>query len=429
MVQLLDRAGQAPAVPSDGPSVSSPRRGLIDACIVAVGAALAVLVIVDGSWGWRLLRTAAVVALTDLVLSAARPGVEPRRGRLAVVVGVVGVVVGIGFVPHLLESGLTVTAAASTVLLASGVTLLVAGTAAATRGHGWLRRLGAAVLVVLIAAVATWIAAPAIAVSNVPTSDLDAIPASVGLDVESVMVTTADGVELAGWYVPSENGAAVLVRHGSGSTRSNVLPEAAVLAEHGFGVLLLDARGHGASDGRAMDFGWYGDLDIAAGTRFLASRADVDPGQIGVLGSSMGGEEAIGAAATNDLVAAVVAEGATGRTAADKAWLSDEYGLRGTLQEQIERLQYGLTDLLTAASPPSSLRDAVNGSADTRFLLISAGTMPDEVDAAAHIAAGAPDRVDTWTVAGAGHTAGLQLAPEEWERRVVGFLQETLLPR
>ena len=51
----------------------------------------------------------------------------------------------------------------------------------------------------------------------------------------------------------------------------------------------------------------------------------------------MGGEEAIGASASNDLIRAVVAEGATARTAADKGWLSDEYGLRGVLQEQIER--------------------------------------------------------------------------------------------
>jgi pimeloyl-ACP methyl ester carboxylesterase len=32
-----------------------------------------------------------------------------------------------------------------------------------------------------------------------------------------------------------------------------------VLAEHGYGVLLFDARGHGLSEGTAMDFGWYGD--------------------------------------------------------------------------------------------------------------------------------------------------------------------------
>ena len=53
----------------------------------------------------------------------------------------------------------------------------------------------------------------------------------------------------------------------------------------------------------------------------------------------MRGEEAIGAAATDPRIRAAVAEGATGRTAADKAWLSDAYGWRGRLQEGLEHVQ------------------------------------------------------------------------------------------
>jgi alpha-beta hydrolase superfamily lysophospholipase len=69
--------------------------------------------------------------------------------------------------------------------------------------------------------------------------------------------------------VPSANGAAVVLLHGAGSTRSDVLDQAAVIAGAGLGVLMLDARGHGESGGRAMDFGWFGDEDIAAATTFL----------------------------------------------------------------------------------------------------------------------------------------------------------------
>ena len=49
--------------------------------------------------------------------------------------------------------------------------------------------------------------------------------------------------------------------------RSAVLDQAAVLARHGYGVLLYDARGMGRSGGRAMNFGWYGDRDLAAADR------------------------------------------------------------------------------------------------------------------------------------------------------------------
>jgi hypothetical protein len=110
---------------------------------------------------------------------------------------------------------------------------------------------------------------------------------------------------------------------------------------------MLDARGHGESGGRAMDFGWFGDADIAAAT-------------------------------------------------------------------------------LTSASVPTYGRAAVATSGYTRYLLITAGTVPDEGHAAAYVATGAPDRVASWTVAGAGHTGGLARAPDEWATRVVSSHRDAL---
>ncbi|WP_130511824.1 serine aminopeptidase domain-containing protein [Krasilnikovia cinnamomea] len=70
-----------------------------------------------------------------------------------------------------------------------------------------------------------------------------------------VIMSTSDGARLSGWYVPVVNGAALVLRHGAGSTRTDTLPQAAVLARHGYGLLLVDARGHGHSGGRGMDLG------------------------------------------------------------------------------------------------------------------------------------------------------------------------------
>jgi dienelactone hydrolase len=275
-------------------------------------------------------------------------------------------------------------------------------------------------------ALAVSIVAPAVAATNVPSTEITSTPATMGLEYQSVTLTTTDGVELAAWYMPGTNRAGVVVMHGAGSTRSDVLDQAAVLARSGYTLVLIDARGHGDSRGTAMDFGWNGDLDIAAGTAFLASRPEVDPDRIGVVGFSMGGEEAIGAAAADPRIRAVVAEGATARQAADKAWLSDVYGWRGWLQEQVENVQDGITDYLTEASPPTVLRSAVAQSPGTRFLLITAGTVEDEAHAAAYIQAGAGERVTVWNVDGADHTGGYDTQPDDWQQRVVEFLDETL---
>lgn len=216
-----------------------------------------------------------------------------------------------------------------------------------------------------------------------------------------------------------------MLAHGAGSTRSDVLEHAGVLARHGYGVLLFDARGHGSSGGRAMDFGWFGDQDVGGAVTFLQSLPDVDRRRIGAVGLSMGGEEVIGAAAAVPGIRAVVAEGATNRVAGDKAWLSDEFGARGAVSEIVESLTYGFADVLTSASPPIALRDAVR-SAGRPTLLIAAGDVADEARAGRYIRSGSPSTVDLWVVPGTGHTQALATHPLEWETKVTGFLDDAL---
>jgi pimeloyl-ACP methyl ester carboxylesterase len=267
----------------------------------------------------------------------------------------------------------------------------------------------------------------AVAVTNTPpTSVGDTTPADIGLDYSDVEFEAADGVMLSGWYLPSSNGAAVVLLHGAGSTRSSVLDHAAVLARHGYGVVLFDARGHGRSGGRAMDFGWYGDHDTSAAVTFLQSQPDVDHERIAAVGMSMGGEEAIGAAAADARIRAVVAEGATNRVAADKQWLSDQYGWRGAVQEGIDWLTYSIADLLTDAEPPMSLHDAVAVAAPRPVLLIASEEVQSEVHAGHYIAGASPQAVDVWVVPDAGHTGALDAHPLEWQQRVTAFLDHAL---
>src|SRR6266545_6092883 len=109
-------------------------------------------------------------------------------------------------------------------------------------------------------------------------------PADRGMATyENVTITTADGMRLSGWYVPSRNGAAIIALHGSGGNRTATLEHGAMLARHGYGVLLLDLRGHGNSGGHVA-LGWDANLDIDAALAYLRSRPDVDRERIGALG-------------------------------------------------------------------------------------------------------------------------------------------------
>lgn len=411
---------------------AKPRRASRHARLQALTAiaaiALAVLAGRDGSPVWQVARVAGIAALTVAVIALLRKTGDAASGRVAFTAGAISLAVGMGFLPHVAKTGVTLTSITAVVATATGAVLAVAGTAVAMRPQRTLGRIGSVAAALVTTVLLAMVTTVSVAATNVPDTETKATPGDVGLDYDDVTLTTSGGERRAAWYVESTNRAAVVLLHGAGSTRSNVLDEAAVLSEHGFGVLMLDARGHGDSEGRAMDFGWWGDTDIAAATTFLAARPDVDPDRIGAVGMSMGGEEAIGATATNDTIRAVVSEGATGRMAGDDGWLSDRFGFRGLLQEQIEKAQDWVTAALTTAPRPTSLRDAVSATTTnaTRYLLIAAGEVATETDASEYIRRAAPDRVDTWTVEGSAHTDGLTTAPDEWERRVIGFLAEAL---
>ena len=401
------------------------RRAVLAACAAAEGLAGLVLVVRDGSPVWQLARAALVLVLTAVVVLALVRGGPRSRATAAFVAGIVGVTAGIGLgLGHLLRAGGPLVTAAGLTCLGAGLVLLVAGTVGLTRSvHGWRRPLVAVttVVVTVLVVLPGW---QAVYATNTPRPALGSIsPADLGLSYRDVAFRTPDGVRLSGWYLPSRNGAAVALLHGAGSTRSAVLPQAAVLARHGYGVLLYDARGHGRSSGRAMDFGWFGDQDLAGAVSWLCSCPGVDRRRIAAVGLSMGAEQALGAAASDTRIAAVVAEGATGRAAGDDDWLSDEYGVRGAATELWRAvLEFGLTDLLTSAHPPVSLHDAVAEAAPRPVLLIAAERATAEGSAARFIRSAAPRSVQVWTVPGADHTGGLRTRPREWETRVTGFL-------
>ena len=399
------------------------------AAVAGAAVPLAFLVGRDGSPLWQAIRVLVVVSLAAAAIAVIlRLGRWWRAGAL-LLFGIVGTAVGVGIAPAwLAKSGFGAVAAAGLVALVAGLASLAFGLADLGRSMGGWRVWATRAVALLGCAVLFLALGIAVAATNIPPTGLGPeTPADRGLAFEEAAFTTDDGATLSGWYVPSVNGAAVLLLHGAGSTRSSALDQAVVLARGGFGVLLLDARGHGESGGRAMDFGWFGDADIDAAVDWLEQRPDVDRARIAALGLSMGGEEAIGAAAGDERLQGVIAEGATGRTANDKTWLSEVYGFNGWIQERVNDLTYWFTDLLTSAGPPISLRDAAAQMAPRPLLMITAGELADETLAAEHIRSAAPGNVEIWEVAGAGHTGGLAASPEEWEARVLAFLDRVLI--
>lgn len=406
----------------------TPRRRALELPLVLVAVGFTLIVGLEGDPVWRLVRVAIVLGVVALAWLAATWWSTIGAAIVAIVVGLaagpIGITIGWSY---LTTTGLSRRAVGGLLAGAGGLALLVVGVLTLLGGAPRWAKVLAVPAFVVVAYVAVLPLVIAVYATNVPRPEVGtATPADRGLEYVDASFVTSDGVTLSGWYVPSRNGAAVALLHGSSSTRSSVLDQAVVLARHGYGVLLFDARGHGRSGGQAMDFGWYGDEDLGAAVSYLASRSDVDPARIGAVGMSMGGEEAVGAMAGDSRLRAVVGEGVTNRVAADKGWLSGAYGVRGWLTEQADRATYALADVLTDADPPGSLRDAVRAAAPRPVLLIAAGEVADEAKADASIQSASPDTVEVWIVPGSGHTGGLHTQPAEWESRVTSFLDTAL---
>jgi uncharacterized protein len=370
-----------------------------------------------------------LVPLGVLALAAA---VYPRasggaRAAIALLLGVFGVVAGIEaahYTSQVAPSGDDFTGLLS---IPAGVVLLGLGvvTLWTTRRRGGslprrsLRRAGIGVASALFALfvvfplgysyVGTHAARP-------PVDDIDLGTANV----EEVQLHTSDGLTLEGSYVPSENGAAVIVAFG----RKGSQDPARMLARHRYGVLIFDRRGEGESDGDPNPYAWNdGEKDLLAAIDFLKRRPDVEPGRIGGIGLSVGGETFLQAAAHSEDVQAVVAEGATARSVGELVSVPGSQA--GPIA--INAVMTAGTAVFSNATPPPHLIDLVGQIAPrSTFIIHAPKADPDErrFGTAFYRAAGEPKAI--WGVPEAGHVGAQDARPREYEQRVTSFFDEAL---
>lgn len=252
-------------------------------------------------------------------------------------------------------------------------------------------------------------------------------PADYGLPFEDVTVTNGDGMRLVGWFIPSENGAVIIMQHGYKATRREMLNEAAMMYKHGYGVLITSVRAHDYSEGENITLGIYEMSDMEAWYQYLISRDDINSNQIGILGNSYGGMLAIQYAAQNENIKAVVANCAFSSmpdTVATSVkhftglpefpfvplivfWAERDTGIK---MEEIDTTKY-----IPLISPrPVFL---MQGGADTVISPSSGQILYD--------AANEPKEL--WFEAELGHTAFDKERAEEYETRVLEFFNQYLL--
>ena len=110
-------------------------------------------------------------------------------------------------------------------------------------------------------------------------------------DVEVVVMTTEDDLELNAWLLAPEGGPAagtstILLAPGNAGNRAGRVPTARGLVDRGHAVLLVDYRGYGGNPGSPSEAGLL--ADVRAARDHLDDREDVDSDRIVYLGESIG---------------------------------------------------------------------------------------------------------------------------------------------
>ena len=279
-------------------------------------------------------------------------------------------------------------------------------------------------------------------------------------------VRAPDGVMLRGWSVtpPSANGAWVLLFHGVADNRVGVIGQSEFLLRAGYSVIMMDARGHGASEGSIATYGWLERNDTRAVVDALvsseASRYEKEqirsgkwkvlaedearpvtpphlklpppgspqpgtPAHVFALGESMGAGIALQSAAADPRIEAVVAEAsfANLREAAyDYAGMRKAPWLGKTLLRPFTWTLLYRGEKLTGF--PLAEVSPVKAVASRPFPVLLICDEKDEALPCRHtqmIYDAARGPKDLWVVPNAYHTAALGFYPEEFKRRVLSF--------
>ena len=245
--------------------------------------------------------------------------------------------------------------------------------------------------------------------------------------LQNVSIQAADGTVLKAWYIHPHafNGNTVILLHGITDNREGVAGYGKLFLDHGYAVLLPDARDHGESGGELATYGIRESDDIH---RWVSWMYEHDPPQcVYGFGESYGAALMLQSLAAEPRYCAVAVESpfSTAREMSYERvsgplhlqpWFGKTFG-RPIIWSAVlyARLRYGI-DLYQ----PNPL-EAVTHSSVPVLLIHGEEDRSISPHHSQLIAAAAPDHVQLWLVPHAGHTMAWAAAHEEFEQRLLGW--------
>lgn len=253
-----------------------------------------------------------------------------------------------------------------------------------------------------------------------------------GVALQDVAIKAVDGVVLKGWYIQPKafNGSAVVLMHGITDNREGVAGYGEIFLDHGYSVLLPDARAHGESGGALATYGIREAGDLHSWISWLYVHELRASQCVYGFGESYGAALVLQSLAVESRYCAVAVEDSFA-TARDMSyarvsallhlgpWFGKTLGLP-VLESALvySRLRYGI-DLLQ----PSPLYGVEHSNVPALLIqgMEDRTISPHESEM---LADAEPDHVHLWLVPGAGHTMAWIVAHQEFENRILSWFAE-----
>lgn len=251
-------------------------------------------------------------------------------------------------------------------------------------------------------------------------------PVAFNRPYHNITLTTADGLTISAWHIIGSKPQAIILVHGIDANRMAVLPEAAILSEAGYHLLLPDLRGHGLSSNAAVTYGYREAMDIQAAIDYLLAWPDVQ--QVAALGTSLGAAVVAHTAALDPRLKAIVLESCFSSL---PAAVDDAFGSRsifprrpfGPLLVVLAEQQVGVK--IGQISPANDL-----AAMSPRPVYIIHG-LQDELFPPVHarrLFAVAPEPKTLWLIPNLGHGNPVVGREEEFKARIVPFFENAFSP-
>ena len=223
-----------------------------------------------------------------------------------------------------------------------------------------------------------------------------------------------------GWFFPGLRGAPTIVLcHGYGSSRGELLTLESALQDHQYNVFIFDFAAHGANAG-VTTFGYRETEEVRAALNALATRSDVDSTRFGLWGYNLGAYAALREAENNKRVRALVLDSVYDQPKQMVKVGVEKNGLGGfPLMVRAAEMSFEYLNYQHRNDPPLSLR--LNGMVNVPTLYVQALDDPELAEATRNMFLKAPEPREQAIIAHGNFASMGDDEKRAYENRVVSF--------